>query len=458
MYSYNEVKEFIESNNCILLTQLNDYIDVNHKLQIRCKCGSIYEATFSKFKNRDQKQCKKCGIINRTILIKMEYKDVKSYIESQGCNLLTSKDEYTDTQQKLKIKCSCGNIFYKSYSMLKYKDSCNCKKCGMEVRSNVVLYKQYSKIVNLVRSNDNDNCILLTKEDEYKSSKELTFLCQCGNTFITSLFQYKNNNKRQCSECSIKQRSLDFTLSNEEFLKRVFKLVKNEYVFLEEYIKSDIKIKVKHNVCGNIYRVKPIQFLNGIRCPKCQHRSYKKTTEEFKKEVSKLVDCEYEVLGEYVGNKIHIVMKHIVCNSIYKVTPNTFLRGCRCPTCNESKGEQKIRKWLETSNIEFMSQFTFKDLVSDFNNPLRFDFAVLLDKKLKYLIEYDGEGHYSEKTFGIESYNITKEHDKLKNKYCERNKIVLLRIPYWEYDKIEELLCVKTQQLGVPIISHSLMK
>ena len=31
-------------------------------------------------------------------------------------------------------------------------------------------------------------------------------------------------------------------------------------------------------------------------------------------------------------------------------------------------------------------------------------------------------------------------HDKLKNKYCKKNNIPLIRIPYWQFDKIEQIL------------------
>ena len=44
------------------------------------------------------------------------------------------------------------------------------------------------------------------------------------------------------------------TLQNKEkFVKEVYKLVKDEYVFLDKYINRQTKIKCKHNKCGNEY-------------------------------------------------------------------------------------------------------------------------------------------------------------------------------------------------------------
>ena len=55
-----------------------------------------------------------------------------------------------------------------------------------------------------------------------------------------------------------------------EFKKEVFDLVGSEYEFLDSYVNSYTKIKVKHNKCGHIYEVRPNLFLNnGSRCPYC---------------------------------------------------------------------------------------------------------------------------------------------------------------------------------------------
>lgn len=44
------------------------------------------------------------------------------------------------------------------------------------------------------------------------------------------------------------------------------------------------------------------------------------------------------------------------------------------------------------------------------------------------------------KEFEKRGFNIIKKHDKIKNIYCLKNNIRLLRIPYWEFDNIEAIL------------------
>lgn len=40
----------------------------------------------------------------------------------------------------------------------------------------------------------------------------------------------------------------------------------------------------------------------------------------------------------------------------------------------------------------------------------------------------------------IEELEKTKNRDKTKNEYCEKNGIKLIRIPYWESENIEKIL------------------
>lgn len=57
-------------------------------------------------------------------------------------------------------------------------------------------------------------------------------------------------------------------------------------------------------------------------------------------------------------------------------------------------------------------------------------------------VEFDGILHY-EPMYGEEKFKKTLLHDAMKNWYCRWNNIDLLRIPYWEGSKIEEILIDK---------------
>jgi hypothetical protein len=109
----------------------------------------------------------------------------------------------------------------------------------------------------------------------------------------------------------------------------------------------------------------------------------------------------------------------------------------RCPKCNESKGEVKIRNYLEKNNVKFETQYKLPDCKN--KNPLPFDFGIL-DKEgnLFFLIEYDGELHYKQK--GFNNLERQKKHDEIKNKYCTDNNIGIFRITYKDYKNIDKTL------------------
>jgi len=122
--------------------------------------------------------------------------------------------------------------------------------------------------------------------------------------------------------------------SNKDFLEEVYKICGNEYEFLEDYKNSQEKILVKHNTCGYTYKVSPDKFLQGRRCPKCSGKIKNKNTDYFKKELFELLGNEYTVLGEYKKNSEKILIKHNNCGLEYYTTPKILLSGGKCPKCS----------------------------------------------------------------------------------------------------------------------------
>ena len=70
---------------------------------------------------------------------------------------------------------------------------------------------------------------------------------------------------------------------------------------------------------------------------------------------------------------------------------------------------------------------------------LRFDFYI---PEYNAIVEYDGEQHFRPgNKFGIKKYETLLKNDKIKNDYCFKNGIKLIRIHYkFPADKIEESL------------------
>jgi hypothetical protein len=72
-----------------------------------------------------------------------------------------------------------------------------------------------------------------------------------------------------------------------------------------------------------------------------------------------------------------------------------------------------------------------------------FDFVILdNNNQIIICIEYDGEQHFKPIDFfgGEEAFVLQQERDKRKNNWCKDNNISLIRIPYYDYNKIEDYL------------------
>lgn len=171
--------------------------------------------------------------------------------------------------------------------------------------------------------------------DEYQNSitKIKCKHNKCGRIYLVSPNHFLRGIR--CSDCAIKKRADKKRKTDKEFTEQIYELVKDEYIFLEEYQGARTKIKVKHNnnSCSNHeYDTTPDNFLGGRRCPRCSGLE-KKSNEKFIAEIYNLVGDEYRFLEEYETGIDKIKCVHSVCDYKWKIRPNNFLTGARCPKC-----------------------------------------------------------------------------------------------------------------------------
>lgn len=161
-----------------------------------------------------------------------------------------------------------------------------------------------------------------------------------------------------------------------------------------------------------------------------------------------------EPTGEYVlssqGRKQFLwVIQCKKCKRKYIAIPSQIIsdkrrRGnnpCLCYNRkNNNKGVILIEQLLCQHQIDFIKEYSFSDCVSDKHTLMRFDFYL---PKYNCCIEYDGEQHYRvvpifKGNFGDAEQNflLQKHYDDIKNNYCLQKGITLIRIPYYDYDKI----------------------
>jgi predicted transport protein len=221
--------------------------------------------------------------------------------------------------------------------------------------------------------------------------------------------------------------------------KIIDRAAENNKIVLNEIFDRDKRyFKVICIFCLNEFDIRIDAFKN---CHTCASLIQSSNNEDFILK-SKIIHSDKYDYGfvEYVNSRIKVKIKCNKCQTIFLQRPTDHLNRQGCPICNESKGETRVTKYLKKKNIAFKPQQEFKDL--KYKNCLKFDFYLT---ELNILAEYDGVGHYKA-TFGStpeerqKNLEDCQHRDKIKTEWALRNNIPLLRIPYWDYDNIEELI------------------
>ncbi|MGJ9460463.1 hypothetical protein [Oceanobacillus sp. CF4.6] len=358
--------------------------------------------------------------MNRKKLTQEEF-EKRVYARTNGEYSVTSK--YKNARSKVTIRHNkCG--YESDFRIDQFYNSKGCKLCSGKILNT-------EKYEERIESRFGDEFTLL---DEYvNSTTKIRFKHNvCGYEFMRTPNGF--DSKKGCPKCNKRMRYTDDT-----YKAQLKELSNNEMIVLEEYKSAKIPIIHKHLICGYKWNVSPTSIRSGKGCPYC-YGNIRLEHEEYVDIVKELVGNEYNVLGEYESRQTHLLMRHETCGTEWNITPAKFRNGRRCPNCKSSGGERAIEEYLQINGYKYKSEYTFSDLKHIVR--LRFDFAVFNNNKVITLIEFDGPHHFSPIDFfgGEKHYEGTIYRDKLKNDYCYRNGIPLIRIPYYNEEYIESIL------------------
>lgn len=224
------------------------------------------------------------------------------------------------------------------------------------------------------------------------------------------------------------------------FIEKAIEIHKNKYDYsFVIYKNSRIKINIVCPIHG-LFEQTPSSHLSKRGCIKCTGLN-KLTTKEFIKKANIKHDNKYNYsLVKYENS--HTKIK-IICplHGVFNQIAYSHLAGIGCSSCSSSKGELEIKKFLDKNNINYIRQHKFVDCKNQ--KPLSFDFYL---PKGNTCIEYDGEQHFRPvKNFGGEiGFLKTKKFDSIKNEYCKKNNIKLIRIKYNDNKDLKELISFKS--------------
>lgn len=241
---------------------------------------------------------------------------------------------------------------------------------------------------------------------------------------------------RGCELCSYIHRGLNHRTIEIDFIAKACEIHDNKYTYNNvKYIKSQSHVSITCPTHGDFIQT-PSNHLNGYGCPECGG-SLKLSYDKFVTISNEIHNSKYSYIQSIYKNAQTKLI--IICptHGTFYQTPSKHLNGQGCPKCKSSKGEVAISNVLHTMNIYFETEYKFNDCVS--NKSLPFDFYI---PKHNICIEYDGIQHFKPiEYFGGEcGLKSTQTRDNIKTKYCKDNLIKLIRIAYFEFDNIEEIL------------------
>lgn len=361
-------------------------------------------------------------IMNGDELIK--YFKLKSNSDKYGC------------EEKLELIDEDGYKYFLSIANLRClfkRDGIPCKFFNNNpfTKENIETYiseniGDHIKIIDFMNAkNAKDEFIVrcekhdITYKRYWNIIKNGQFCNECG------LEKYKNSRKNSLDDIkSIGINKYDITITSNTYINNLEPL---------SFICN------KHKDAGVQFRSWANIISTKHSCKICASESIgessRLTHDEFLQKIPS--DCKVEIIGTYTGAHDKIEVKCKSCGEIFYLRSDHITRGVGCAKCIKSQGENLIESILNNMNIKAMTQYRFKECRHI--KPLPFDFYL---PNMNICIEYDGIQHYESIDFfgGEDEFSLVKLRDSIKNTYCKDNNIKLIRIPYFEYDNIEEIL------------------
>lgn len=264
-------------------------------------------------------------------------------------------------------------------------------------------------------------------------------LCECGNEKDILGTMLRNGNTKSCG-CLQRRRAAESNIARtggsvigQKFGKLT---VLEEFLLPQSNGKNQRFCKCQCD-CGNIVEVSVSHLRSGhsqsCGCLQKEKASENSVIREEGNRYGKLT-----VIKEYGRDSYGRVLWLCLCDcGNEKIALGKSLRAGLCNSCGclKSRGEERTLRALIELGLDFKQEYCFDNLYLNQGWPLRFDFAIFENGKVITLIECQGEQHYNKSKFFTDDSLLIR--DNLKKEFCLENKIPLIEIPYYDYDKID---------------------
>lgn len=361
--------------------------------------------------------------------------------------------------------CSCENnelISVTRANLIKGKTkSCGCYKKELSIKRGILdITKSFedwcieNNCMEYLKLWDYDLNFIEPSAIGFGSEQSIYFKCpnNIHDSELKKIINLTRNNAYSCicSKCNSFAHWGEINLCS-DFLEKYWDYDKNVInpCEISKATHKKVWIKCQEKDYHGSYEIQCNNFKNGKRCSFC-NTIYKVHIEDSLGKYLQDNDMLYMWSNKNKKSPFEISLhsnkkhwfkcKNNIHNDFFRTVNNSINFDFRCPECSYSKGENKISEFLIQNKINYISQYSFEELVGLGNGLLTYDFYL---KDYNLLIEYQGEQHYKYVAglqLKYENFEKQQEHDSRKRQYAIDNNIKLLEIPYWDFDNVDEIL------------------
>lgn len=177
----------------------------------------------------------------------------------------------------------------------------------------------------------------------FKGTDKVDIICPEHGVFNQIARNHISVNMTGCPICGRARAKSKITDTFEEFVRKAREVHGDKYEPIKEtFVKTAMKLKFKCNVCGNTFEQKGSMHLRGNGCSFCNPAPKKRTTEEFKEEMSK-THPNLEILTEYINADSKIKVRCKTHDYTYWTTPHRLVQGMNCQKCYDERRGETLR-------------------------------------------------------------------------------------------------------------------
>ena len=377
-------------------------------------------------------------------------RNIANYCKLSGIKSILLEKEYINSGHRMEWKCLCGTTYYCSMNQcMSGKSMCNF--CAKSKR-----HDGKRDYFNIVAAKCKELNYTLLTDSISRGSHEFQYICNSHSDSGIKTLTYDRmiNQNHGCWECGVERRGIKHRRANEDKFREAVERMGFVYKGYS-YDNSDTtrkKVKIAY-VCSR-HTHKGLQYANydnllrrAKGCTYCAGTG--RTMEDLRSELNAMHNC-IEVIA-YTDYSFPVEVQCKKCKHLWRTSGISLTQGHMCPKCTRSHFEKEVMHLLDLWDVEYVCEHRFEECRS--KRELPFDLFLTVHN---IAIEMDGEHHYMPIRRGSmtdedaeEKLKITQEHDRIKTMFCENNGIKLIRVPFWERNRLKDYLGRALTECGV---------